>query len=1066
MRFLSVAERELRAAARHKLTHRARWLTAAIFFAALVWLVWAMDGFKQRGVGPAIFQVYAGIIFFYCLLVGAARTADCLSWEKREGTLGLLFLTNLNSAEIIAGKLCSSALATVCSLFSIFPMLALPLLLGGTTGAHFWMTVLALVNAIFFSLAVGFVASTLCQRQFTSVALATALALGFGAGLSGLAAIMNSFRTARLWAGAVSVFCPFHSLLAAKGRGPFGANDYWASVALVAATSLTWLLLTTWHMARTWRDRPKTAGPFSRLAFWRRRATVRTKQDLALRRRLLNINPFFWLGGRQRISAPVFMLLVVALIVLTVQVTSPFFARLLPAGPIKPLVGFFFAWLWTGLAIHALVLYYGAMSASQPLAEDKQTGALELVLSTPTTVSSIARGLWLAYGRRMLFPALAVTFVHLFFIWQGAVLIIFDPPTELPPGITPVQLLWHTLMNEPVRGFQLGWEFRFMLQILLLFLAQAVVIWFTLGWLGRWLGLRMKRPGFAPMVSLGLVLIPPLGIFSVLAYTLGQYDFFRLPERLWLPMMVWLAFALGTGNCTLLSLWAARRFRHDFRTTVTGRFQPPEARRWLPTRCGVTRFAIGTAGAMALVVLLVAGFYGYQNARSRRAWSAFRADLKQRGESLELAPLMPAPVPDAENFVRSAAFQNWLGARNREARRLYDNLQQFDVANNPYANNLAGIEWTQQRFTPLSDRAVRLAQKPRLGARTNRTEVAPMLLTELQAYETLLRDLAAAVRLPSIQFATNRDAHAVLGLAQEQSAAFERAHAVFQLRACAYLAAYRSADAGEDLLTCLQFARLARQLSDARATTRTQILLARSLQPLWEGLAEHQWNEAQLAAFQRELGQFNLLADFTNAVRRVVRAHIELWQAIPESGRAPNSVLVSGNAYQDVSHSQHQPLAWWFDDCILLHQAGQAALAKVDVAGERVQVNYTWRDLGGVPVGSETEYLLQQYAWWGSVPGVVAFTQTAVNEAIFACALERYRLAHGVLPQNAGQLVPAFLDRLPRDTVRGIPLIYQRVSDQRFIVRGVGPNGVDDRQSPTSDDWLWSCPTNTPAAAK
>ena len=44
------------------------------------------------------------------------------------------------------------------------------------------------------------------------------------------------------------------------------------------------------------------------------------------------------------------------------------------------------------------MLYYAAMTASQRLAEDKETGALELILSTPTTERTISRGLWLAYG--------------------------------------------------------------------------------------------------------------------------------------------------------------------------------------------------------------------------------------------------------------------------------------------------------------------------------------------------------------------------------------------------------------------------------------------------------------------------------------------------------------------------------------------------------------------------------------------------------------------------------------------------------------------------------------------
>src|SRR5690242_18294956 len=115
MRFLSVAERELRAGARQKATHRIRWITAAVFLGLLAWLMWVFDGFRA----PQVFQIFATLTFFYCLIIGTARTADCLSSEKREGTMGLLFLTNLNALEIIGGKLCSSALAAAYGLFAI-----------------------------------------------------------------------------------------------------------------------------------------------------------------------------------------------------------------------------------------------------------------------------------------------------------------------------------------------------------------------------------------------------------------------------------------------------------------------------------------------------------------------------------------------------------------------------------------------------------------------------------------------------------------------------------------------------------------------------------------------------------------------------------------------------------------------------------------------------------------------------------------------------------------------------------------------------------------------------------
>ena len=80
---------------------------------------------------------------------------------------------------------------------------------------------------------------------------------------------------------------------------------------------------------------------------------------------------------------------------------------------------------------------------------------------------------------------------------------------------------------------------------------------------------------------------------------------------------------------------------------------------------------------------------------------------------------------------------------------------------------------------------------------------------------------------------------------------------------------------------------------------------------------------------------------------------------------------------------------------------------------------------------------------------------------MIACALERFRLVNKVYPETLEQLVPTLLARVPHDAVSGRPMIYQLVGDGSFILRGVGPNGTDDRKNKSSDDWLWTYSTNT-----
>ena len=1067
MRFLTVADRELRSAARQKATYRTRWLTAVLFFGLLVWLLWVFDGFANRRAAPRIFSILSVLTLLYCLFLGTARTADCLSAERREGTLGLLFLTNLNSAEIIAGKLCSTALASVYGLLAIFPMLALPLLMGGITFGHFARTVVGLLDGILFALAAGFLASVVCKRQFTAIALALGLTLALGGGLMLGATAAQAYRPTRPLASGLAVFSPLYPLLAANGAPLFGVNRYWRSVAAIAGLALGGLGLTTLLLSRTWQDRPKSLRPWHRLGIWWRSARIPSAHRAALRRRLLGINPLLWLAARQPVSAPVLMALVVVLALITVGVTAPYFGRTIPVGTAAPVFGCLFAWLWTGLAIHALVLYYAAMSASQRLAEDKQSGALELILSTPATERTIARGLWLAYARKMLFPALVAVLVHFFFIWVMLAMMILDPPGPLPLDATPGQLFWSALLDQPLQGRVLDWQLGFMLRVVLLILLQLMLAWPTLGWVGRWLGLRMKHPGFAPITALALLAVPPVLLFTLACYLADKFKLDQLHERQFLPLMMWLAFAIGSGHCLVLSVWAATRLRRQLRGVALSRYQPLPPWRWrLPSGRAVRRVAIGAAGFAAVVALVVTSYYGYQNWHSRRDWRTFQRALKQSGESLELAPRLTAPVPDDANFARAPAFRDLLRQTGHEPAGVWAQTGLFESAADGAAGNAILMDWRYQTNSPLHPFLAGIRPPVRYGAATKRTEDAAAILQDLAAQRATFRELAdAAVRLPAFQTATNRDARAVLHPVPDQLLLLERLHLLFQVRACASLALGQNADAAEDVLTGLRLARLARQLPDTRSTVRVQVLLTRSLQPLWEGLRQQAWTEPQLAAFQRELAGFDLLADFTNAVRRVVLAHIELWRAVPDRANAATARPAAEEDYLNEPAWRLEPRAWWYESCMDLHRIGRDAMDQVDVATGRIRSSVNWSDLSGLPLDSPSQQLLQQQSmWWGAYPASVAFALTSVNQAIIACALERFRLGHGVYPETLGQLVPALLDRVPHDAVSGRPVIYQPLGAGHFILRGVGPNGTDDRNNKSSDDWLWTYAPIPPSA--
>src|SRR5579864_2928278 len=99
-----VVQRELRESARRPVNHRLRFWCGT-FGALLLWVVVENnDGMTSAEIGPRLLVsmhiLLLGLIFMTVPLLAA----DSIAREKRDGTLGLLFLTPLSASGIVAGK--------------------------------------------------------------------------------------------------------------------------------------------------------------------------------------------------------------------------------------------------------------------------------------------------------------------------------------------------------------------------------------------------------------------------------------------------------------------------------------------------------------------------------------------------------------------------------------------------------------------------------------------------------------------------------------------------------------------------------------------------------------------------------------------------------------------------------------------------------------------------------------------------------------------------------------------------------------------------------------------------
>jgi hypothetical protein len=95
-------------------------------------------------------------------------------------------------------------------------------------------------------------------------------------------------------------------------------------------------------------------------------------------------------------------------------------------------------------------------------------------------------------------------------------------------------------------------------------------------------------------------------------------------------------------------------------------------------------------------------------------------------------------------------------------------------------------------------------------------------------------------------------------------------------------------------------------------------------------------------------------------------------------------------------------------------------------------------------------------------------SQSSVDMAREAIALERYRLAHGDYPDSLNALAPHYIVELPHDIINGQPLRFGRTSNGKFVLYSVGWNEADDggvvaltdggEVDVDKGDWVWRYP--------
>jgi hypothetical protein len=104
-------------------------------------------------------------------------------------------------------------------------------------------------------------------------------------------------------------------------------------------------------------------------------------------------------------------------------------------------------------------------------------------------------------------------------------------------------------------------------------------------------------------------------------------------------------------------------------------------------------------------------------------------------------------------------------------------------------------------------------------------------------------------------------------------------------------------------------------------------------------------------------------------------------------------------------------------------------------------------------VGRKNYYLSKMFlAALSSAITKEASSYAYLRTSIVAIAVERFRLAHGKLPEKLDELVPQFLSAVPVDPFDGVPLRYHHLA-KGYVIYSVGSDGHDDGGREKPADW-------------
>jgi hypothetical protein len=435
------------------------------------------------------------------------------------------------------------------------------------------------------------------------------------------------------------------------------------------------------------------------------------------------------------------------------------------------------------------------------------------------------------------------------------------------------------------------------------------------------------------------------------------------------------------------------------------------------------------------IVTLVTLFFSWTNWWGARKLSAALAMLRDKNEPTRFEEIVPPPVPDADNAAAAPVFQEvFVSAKDSRLGKL--DLPWKKITGKPHSGE-STIHFVARFLNP--------------DFKGDDQAAGELVLKSLAPSATVLEEVAQAVRRPGVCWPLDYSKGFETPL--PQLPAMANTSKVLQGRAQAELATGRPDNAFQDVQTLLALAHAAGSSPFLITVLVESSISDRASQVIGDGLERHAWTDAQLADLSRELSRIDLLARLSDSLRGERATVLQLdgsrtdlftLRGLPDTRtlRLQNAALRAAWAIW--------PAGWFNED-----KAGYIGTIQryIDAVQQPKELPTTLTEIEAARAGSSVWNKIRNPLSYQAMPAImsgakrIVATQTILQSLATACAVERYRMAHGRLPATLEDLVPAFLPSIPTDPLTGKPLCYKPTESSSYLIYGTGWDQTDNAGS-------------------